>query len=113
MSRALGSPKPPAHPGDLRAILFDLDGTLLDSFESHLAIYQATLAPFGIDLTAAAFQEHYSPDWNDFYRRVGLAAEHWDAASVAWLRQASTHQPRPLPGVVATLRRLGARLQEG
>jgi AHBA synthesis associated protein len=113
MSRVLGKPIAPARPGDLRAILFDLDGTLLDSFESHLAIYRSTLAAFGIDLSAAAFREHYSPDWNDFYRRVGLAVEHWDAASVSWLREASAHRPRPFPGVVATLRRLRARFQLG
>ena len=93
-------------PSDLRAILFDLDGTLLDSFQSHLEVYQATLARFGVRLTAAEFRRHYSPNWNEFYGRVGLAPEHWDAASVHWLQEATAHRPRPFSGVADTLRAL-------
>jgi HAD superfamily hydrolase (TIGR01549 family) len=93
-------------PTDLRAILFDLDGTLLDSFQSHLETYRATLAGFGVALDARQFGRHYSPNWNEFYRRVGLAPRHWDAASAAWLREAAGHQPRLFPGVAAMLRRL-------
>ena len=98
---------------DLRAILFDLDGTLLDSFQSHLEIYQSTLARFGVALTAADFRRHYSPSWTEFYRAVGLAPEHWDAASVHWLREAAGHQPRPFPGVADTLSRLRERFLLG
>jgi HAD superfamily hydrolase (TIGR01549 family) len=95
-----------ALPGDLRGVFFDLDGTLLDSFRSHLAIYKATLAEFGVALDAKRFRSHYSPNWNEFYRRVGLAPEHWEAASVEWLRRAAGHEPRLFPGVAAALRRL-------
>jgi HAD superfamily hydrolase (TIGR01509 family) len=98
---------------DLRAILFDLDGTLLDSFQSHLEIYQATLARFGIALTAAEFRRLYTPNWNELYRAVGLPPEHWDAASNLWLREAAAHQPRPFPEVVATLGRLRERFRLG
>ena len=96
----------PAAPRELRAILFDLDGTLLDSFQSHLETYRATLAGFGVALDARQFGRHYSPNWNEFYRRVGLAPRHWDAASAAWLREAAVHEPRLFPGVAAMLRRL-------
>jgi HAD superfamily hydrolase (TIGR01509 family) len=96
-----------------RGILFDLDGTLLDSFQSHLEIYQATLARFGIVLTLAEFRQHYTPDWNEFYRAVGLPPERWNTASDVWLREAATHQPQPFPGVAATLSRLRERFRLG
>jgi AHBA synthesis associated protein len=103
----------PAPPRGLRAVLFDLDGTLLDSFQSHLEIYQATLAGFGIALTAADFRRHYSPDWNEFYQRVGLRREDWDAASASWLREAAAHRPKPFAGVAATLGTLRKRFRLG
>lgn len=95
-----------APPHDLRAVLFDLDGTLLDSFQCHLEIYRATLATFGVALNARQFARQYSPNWHEFYRRVGLARRHWDAASAVWLKEAAAHEPPLFPGVSATLKRL-------
>ena len=103
----------PAPPEDLRAILFDLDGTLLDSFQSHLEIYQATLARFGIALKGSDFRRLYSPDWNEFYGRVGLRREDWDAASAAWLEEAAGHRPAPFPGVAGALGLLKKRFRLG
>jgi len=42
--------QPPARPA--RAIIFDMDGVVLDSMPTHLRTWQETLAPLGITLTA-------------------------------------------------------------
>jgi HAD superfamily hydrolase (TIGR01549 family) len=94
-------------------VLFDLDGTLLDSFQSHLEVYRATLARFGIPLDGERFRRLYTPDWNDFYRRVGLPREHWEAASAVWLEAAAAHHPRPFTGVRDALERLRGRFRLG
>jgi beta-phosphoglucomutase len=40
----------PQHPA--RAIIFDMDGVVLDSMPTHLLTWQQTLGPLGIDITA-------------------------------------------------------------
>jgi beta-phosphoglucomutase len=40
----------PQHPA--RAIIFDMDGVVLDSMPTHLLTWQRTLGPLGIDITA-------------------------------------------------------------
>ncbi|MGH9787364.1 MAG: HAD family hydrolase [Candidatus Acidiferrales bacterium] len=89
-----------------KALLFDLDGTLLDSFAAHLAAFRAALAPFGITLSRRRFLESYSPDWRETYRAVGLPRELWEEASRHW-REAVRKRPPPLlPGAASTLAQL-------
>ncbi len=102
-----------ARPGDLRAVLFDLDGTLLDSFLCHLEIYQTSLARFGVSLDAGRFRRLYSPNWNEFYRRVGLPPASWEAANAAWLRESHAHAPQPFPGTTDTLALLSRHYRLG
>lgn len=94
----------------IRAILFDLDGTLLDSFGSHLRAYQAAFAKLGLRLTEDEFHRHYHPDWNLFYQAAGVPAECWGILSTYWRDAvAATQPPPPFPGVTATLEALRRR----
>ncbi len=111
MKTGLGRAAP--RPGDLRAVLFDLDGTLLDSFQCHLEIYRTSLAPFGVSLDPGRFRRLYSPSWNEFYRRVGLAPAQWEAANAAWLRESHAHRPEPFPGTADTLALLSRHFRLG
>jgi len=81
----------------IKAILFDLDGTLLDSFSVHYVAYEAMFAHFGIEVTKERFLSSYSPNWYRTYEAMGLAREHWDAANSIWLAEADKHLPELLP----------------
>lgn len=45
---------------EVQAVIFDHDGTLVDSEPVHLRCWQATLTPFGQTLTAQEYTEHLS-----------------------------------------------------
>jgi HAD superfamily hydrolase (TIGR01509 family) len=71
--------------GPFRAVLFDWDGTLLDSAESSFRSYQRLFAPYGIDFTRELFAKTYAPDWYRTYEGIGLARDRWDEADARWL----------------------------
>ncbi|HEY6049968.1 MAG TPA: HAD family hydrolase [Thermoanaerobaculia bacterium] len=71
--------------GQIRAVLFDWDGTLLDSAESSFRSYCRLFAPYGIDFTRELFAKTYAPDWYRTYEGIGLPREKWKEADARWL----------------------------
>jgi phosphoglycolate phosphatase len=103
----------PARNG-LRAVLYDWDGTLVDSAEKTYACYVRVFSAYGIGFDHAAFERTYSPDWYRTYEEVGLPREHWPEADARWLSCYETEPSRLLPGARETLERLaGAGLVQG
>jgi HAD superfamily hydrolase (TIGR01509 family) len=96
-------------PAGLRAVLFDWDGTLVDSAELSYQSYVSTFALFGIEYDRDRYQATYSPDWMKTYKSLGLPEERWPEADRSWLAlYAAGHAPL-LPGAMEALTRLRAR----
>ena len=97
----------------IEAILFDWDGTLLDSFDAdssaYLAMFREMGIPWGLDQLAL----HYSPNWYNVYRAAKLPRSRWDAANLAWRKQYAGHKPKLVPGVRGVLARLRRRYRLG
>jgi HAD superfamily hydrolase (TIGR01549 family) len=91
----------------IRGLLFDLDGTLLDSYPVHLAAYCNSLSRLGYHLSEEAFLATYSPNWYHTYAAIGLPKDLWDTADTYWLEEAKKHTPILFPGVGEALRKLG------
>ena len=91
---------------EFKALLFDLDGTLLDSFSVHYEVYEIMFARFGIQITREKFLSTYSPDWYQTYQAMGLPREDWGAANLCWVEEAEKRAPKLLPRVQETLTRL-------
>jgi HAD superfamily hydrolase (TIGR01549 family) len=98
----------PTPPG-LQAVLFDWDGTLLDSAESSFFCYERLFRGFGISFTRETFARTYSPDWYRTYERIGLPRERWDEADARWLEIYREQRCELFPQASAAVRRLRGR----
>lgn len=96
-------------PASLRAVLFDWDGTLVDSAELSYVCYVRTFARFGIPFDRARYQATYSPDWMKTYHGVGLPQERWSEADRCWLDHYAAGRALLLDGAAEALDRLRKR----
>jgi len=90
----------------INTLLFDLDGTLLDSFPVHFEVFKTTFAHFGIQLTKENFLSSYSPNWYKTYEAFGLKKEDWKSADTIWLKEVEEKTAQLFPGVKETLLKL-------
>lgn len=80
-----------------KAVLFDFDGTLLDSFPAHYQAYVVTLAHFGLEMTPELYRQTYSPNWLAMYAALGIPRERYAEADRVWLAEAGKHNPQLFP----------------
>jgi HAD superfamily hydrolase (TIGR01509 family) len=98
-----GSETPPAA---IRAVVFDWDGTLLDSYHADATAYQEMFRRLGIAWGIAELEKHYSPNWHRVYRAAGIPRRRWEEADRLW-REAYEHlRPALMKGTRRVLRRL-------
>jgi HAD superfamily hydrolase (TIGR01509 family) len=89
-----------------RAVLFDWDGTLVDSAERTFRCYAQVFAVYGIEFDRAAFERTYSPDWYRTYEGVGLPREVWAEADARWVACYETEASHLVDGARDGLERL-------
>jgi pyrophosphatase PpaX len=68
----------------MRAVLFDWDGTLVDSLGAFQHANAAVMAAFGLPWDEAIYRQHYVPDWRLMYLKLGVPAERLDEANELW-----------------------------
>jgi HAD superfamily hydrolase (TIGR01509 family) len=90
-------------------VLFDWDGTLLDSFQADAEAYFQMFAALGMSWSMAELKRHYSPNWHRVYRAARLPVTKWDQADRLWRRFYRKQLPELQPGARQVLRVLERR----
>jgi phosphoglycolate phosphatase len=93
----------------LRAVLFDWDGTLVDSAQKSYRCYTRVFASYGIDYDTTLFERTYAPDWYRTYEAIGLPREVWTEADARWLECYDSEPSQLLPGAREALLALAGR----
>jgi pyrophosphatase PpaX len=70
----------------LQAVLFDWDGTLVNTAEASYRCYEKLFGSYGIAFDRDAFRRTYSPNWHLTYSALGLAEDRWAEADARWLQ---------------------------
>ncbi len=89
-----------------RAVLFDWDGTLLDSYAADARAYLSMFRTLGVSWTVREIDRHYSPNWHRIYRAARIPRVHWQRADRLWALAYAKENPKLLPGARSLLRRL-------
>ncbi len=94
---------------NVRAVLFDWDGTLVDSAEPTYRVYVRLFADYGIAFDRDVFARTYSPAWHETYRELGIAEDVWPVADEKWMQYFAEETTNLIGGAVETLETLGSR----
>lgn len=97
----------------ITALLFDWDGTLVDSAQLGLVAYEKSFADLGVPFDREAYCAVYSPNWLSVYEGLGLPREHWQRADELWTQHYAEQRAELISGAgdtVAELEQKGYRL---
>jgi HAD superfamily hydrolase (TIGR01509 family) len=92
-------------------VLFDWDGTLLNSFEADANAYMYMFDALGMRWSIAELKRYYSPNWHRVYRAARLPRAKWDEADRLWRQYYDKQQPKMQPGATRVLRTLDRRFK--
>jgi HAD superfamily hydrolase (TIGR01509 family) len=97
----------------LQGVLFDWDGTLIDSYHADTSAYLAMFKEMGIAWGIKELERHYSPNWYQVYRAAKLPRKLWSEADHAWRAHYAKHQPQLILGVRRVLQTVGRQHELG
>jgi HAD superfamily hydrolase (TIGR01509 family) len=103
----------PPETSPITTLLFDWDGTVVDSAQLGLTAYEKAFAELGIPFDHETYRNVYSPNWLSVYEGMGLPREHWQRADELWTQHYGEQNAELISGadkVITQLRKKGHRL---
>lgn len=89
------------------AIVFDWDGTLIDSLPAIYEANRLVLAEHGLPFDPDLYRAAYVPDWRLMYQRLGVPDDELESVGMRWLElYRMAGEASLLPGSATSLRRL-------
>ena len=93
----------------ITTLLFDWDGTIVDSHQLGLTAFERSFAELGIAFDYDTYRRVYSPNWYSVYQAMGLPDDKWDRADELWIQHYGDQTAEPIDGVTDTIQALRDR----
>jgi HAD superfamily hydrolase (TIGR01549 family) len=97
----------------ITTLLFDWDGTVVDSAQLGLIAYEKSFAALGVPFNHETYRAVYSPNWLSVYEGMGLPKEQWQRADELWTQHYGEQSAELIAGAgeaIGALRKKGYRL---
>ena len=89
--------------GHIKTLIFDWDGTLVDSAQLGLVAFEKTFDELGVPFLYDVYEVSYSPNWYSTYEALGLPREQWQTADELWIQHYGEQSAPLIEGVGETL----------
>jgi len=93
----------------ITTLVFDWDGTLVDSAHLGLIAFQKTFSELNVAFPLDIYEAHYSPNWYSTYTALGLPQDLWARADALWLEHYGEETAPLIEGVGETLNALHSK----
>ena len=93
----------------VKAVIFDWDGTIVDSAEPTYRCYERLFAELGVAFDRETYARTYSPNWYQTFRALGVPEERWPHADARWLAHFAEETVELIDGARDALRELASR----
>lgn len=87
----------------ITTLLFDWDGTLVDSAQLGLTAFEQSFVALGMVFNHEIYREVYSPNWYSVYEAMGLPKEKWQRADELWTHHYGEQTAELVPGAKQTI----------
>lgn len=88
---------------NISTLLFDWDGTIVDSAQLGLNAYQKAFAELEVTFSLEIYEASYSPNWYLTYEALGLPKDKWARADHLWRFHYDHETPAIIEGAAETL----------
>jgi HAD superfamily hydrolase (TIGR01509 family) len=106
MSQTALAPERDPKSRSIRALLFDWDGTIVDSHQLGLTAFQHSFAALGFNFDVQVYREVYSPTWYSVYEAMGLPKDKWQKADDLWVEAYGAQTAQLVEGAEVTIKNL-------
>lgn len=90
----------------ITTLLFDWDGTLVDSAQLGLTAFERSFAALGVGFDHEVYRAVYSPNWYSVYEAMGLPKDKWQQADDLWIQHYGEQIALPVAGAQETIQKL-------
>lgn len=90
----------------ISTLLFDWDGTIVDSAQTGLNAYQKAFAELDLTFSREIYEASYSPNWHLTYEALGLPKDKWAQMDDLWRFHYDHETPAVIEGATEALVRM-------
>jgi HAD superfamily hydrolase (TIGR01662 family) len=87
----------------ITTLLFDWDGTLVDSAQLGLTAFEQSFAVLGVAFDHEVYRAVYSPNWYLVYEAMGLPKDKWQRADELWTQHYGEQTAQLVDGAKQTI----------